>query len=143
MSSPVDLGWILDSSVHVPVAWISWGGFLVAAVLSLFLYPLLSASKMPKLPIALEDEIPSEKERIQKYLTDTRSLLTSGYTQVCDRQDSATMAVSLTLQQFKNQIFGINTTEGLPQAHTARLISKPMADCVTRNKHRPSSSIFG
>lgn len=45
-----------------------------------FIYSVfLRDEKLPKLPIALKKEVPNEKERIERYLSDTRELLIHGY----------------------------------------------------------------
>ncbi|KAF4869595.1 Cytochrome P450 monooxygenase ATR2 [Colletotrichum siamense] len=49
---------------------------------------------MPKLPIAMGEELPNQQERIDMFIKDTRNLLISSY------------------NKFQNQVFGITTTEG-------------------------------
>ncbi|KAL4883595.1 hypothetical protein BJY04DRAFT_216418 [Aspergillus karnatakaensis] len=75
-------------------AWTALAGLLTLAVVY-NLSQLLSKPPPPSgIPIALKDEVPDEKERIERYMSDTRELLIHGYT------------------KFKNQVFGISTTEG-------------------------------
>ncbi|KAF2186298.1 cytochrome P450 [Zopfia rhizophila CBS 207.26] len=89
----------LENSFHGSYVWWTWAVvFVLSLVLGFvhfvhFFNSIADSRRSPKLPIALGDEIPSKKERIQRYSTDTRNLLINGYT------------------KFKDQVFGIDTTE--------------------------------
>ncbi|OAL29793.1 hypothetical protein AYO20_09085 [Fonsecaea nubica] len=67
---------------------------IVIALFNALLAKCTGAHKLPDLPIALQEELPNEKDRIERYVNDTRELLIHGY------------------RVFKDQVFGINTTEG-------------------------------
>lgn len=61
-------------------------GFLAAVVLLNILISTISGQvKLPNLPIALQKELPKTKDRIERYVTDTRELLIHGYTTVWSR----------------------------------------------------------
>ncbi|KAK1508781.1 hypothetical protein CABS01_08011 [Colletotrichum abscissum] len=60
----------------------------------LLLWSFAVEVRMPKLSIALEDEVPNRQERIDIFIKDTRRLFITSY------------------NKFQNRVFGINTTEG-------------------------------
>ncbi|KAK1702235.1 cytochrome P450 [Colletotrichum lupini] len=59
----------------------------------LLLWSFAVEVRMPKLSIALEDEVPDRQERIDIFIKDTRRLFITSY------------------NKFQNRVFGINTTE--------------------------------
>ncbi|RSL52700.1 hypothetical protein CEP51_015013 [Fusarium floridanum] len=70
-----------------------WG--MVSAVLfgALFVWSFAVDARMPKLPIAMQEEVPNKKKRIEIFIKDTRRLLIDSY------------------NKFQDQVFGITTTE--------------------------------
>ncbi|KAM6530376.1 hypothetical protein FALCPG4_008503 [Fusarium falciforme] len=71
-----------------------WG--MLGAVLfgALFVWSFAVDARMPKLPIAMQEEVPNKKKRIDIFIKDTRRLLIDSY------------------NKFQDQVFGITTTEG-------------------------------
>lgn len=51
----------------------------VVGLSRIFSTSILKDEKLPDLPIALLQEVPNEKERIERYMSDTRELLIHGY----------------------------------------------------------------
>ncbi|KAI8664580.1 hypothetical protein NCS55_00967400 [Fusarium keratoplasticum] len=70
-----------------------WG--MLSAVLfgALFVWSFAVDARMPKLPIAMQEEVPNKKKRIDIFIKDTRRLLIDSY------------------NKFQDQVFGITTTE--------------------------------
>ncbi|WAO92261.1 Hypothetical protein NCS54_00976300 [Fusarium falciforme] len=70
-----------------------WG--MLGAVLfgALFVWSFAVDARMPKLPIAMQEEVPNKKKRIDIFIKDTRRLLIDSY------------------NKFQDQVFGITTTE--------------------------------
>lgn len=64
------------------VALASWGGAIALGVAVVFVMSLMGGTKMPGLPIALADELPNAKDRINRWTNDTRNLLNYGYEKV-------------------------------------------------------------
>ncbi|KAF2135571.1 uncharacterized protein K452DRAFT_281332 [Aplosporella prunicola CBS 121167] len=94
MSSLLDIARVLKITVQDPMVYSLWCTIFTAMILLPLFIPSFRVPKLPGLPIVLEEEIPNKKLRVEKYLTDTRNLLVYGY------------------KKFKDQIFGITTTEG-------------------------------
>ncbi|KAK7425526.1 hypothetical protein QQZ08_007967 [Neonectria magnoliae] len=71
------------------------GWAILSAVLlgALFIWSFVD-DRMPKLPIAMQEEMPNRKKRIDLFIKDTRRLLIDSY------------------NKFQDQVFGITTTEG-------------------------------
>lgn len=82
MTARAEFQRILEERLSYSALWIAVGGLALTSLLFSFVAPLLSPNKMPKLPIALQAEIPNEKERIERYLSDTQHLLITGYNKV-------------------------------------------------------------
>ncbi|KAL1847702.1 hypothetical protein Daus18300_013869 [Diaporthe australafricana] len=59
-----------------------------------FIWCFAGGEKMPDLPIAMQEEVPDRKKRIDIFIKDTRRLLIDSY------------------NKFQDQVFGITTTEG-------------------------------
>lgn len=86
-----------------------WG--MVSAVLfgALFVWSFAVDARMPKLPIAMQEEVPNKKKRIEIFIKDTRRLLIDSYNKVwcCF---SELLGADLTSSSFK-----IKSLESQPQ----------------------------
>ncbi|KAJ9144470.1 Cytochrome p450 [Pleurostoma richardsiae] len=71
-----------------------WAGLGALGLALLLAWPFLFPDSMPKMPIAMEEEIPNKKKRQDIYMRNTRELLMNGY------------------KKFGSQVFGLTTTEG-------------------------------
>ncbi|KAJ0107532.1 hypothetical protein J7T55_007721 [Diaporthe amygdali] len=71
-----------------------WGvlSAVLFGVLTIWFFAI--GDRMPKLPIAMQEEVPNRKKRIDIFIKDTRRLLIDSY------------------KKFQDQVFGITTTEG-------------------------------
>jgi hypothetical protein len=109
MSATLD-GQILQTGLLGSLILSSISIILLLGLVYLVLPFILSAEKLPKLPIALKEEVPNDKERIERYLSDTRELLIHGYKNV--NRISYNSKLLTDHEQFKDQVFGVSTTEG-------------------------------
>lgn len=64
---------------HNGMALASWGSLLAFALAMLYARSIMVELRIPKLPIAMKDEIPSARKRKGLYVNDTRKLLAHGY----------------------------------------------------------------
>ncbi|KAF4995334.1 hypothetical protein FDECE_12825 [Fusarium decemcellulare] len=71
-----------------------WGVLSALLFGALFIWSFAANARMPKLPIAMQQEVPNKKKRIELFIKDTRRLLIDS----CNK--------------FQDQVFGITTTEG-------------------------------
>ena len=83
MASQMDTGAMFASRLRNPDIWLPWSGLVAISLISALVYSVLGSPRMPKIPIALQDEVPSTKERIEIYSKSTRNLLVGGYTKAC------------------------------------------------------------
>ena len=59
-----------------------WGILNTVLLGTLFIWSFAVDVQMPKLPIAIQEEIPNRKKRIDLFIKDTRRLLIEGYNKV-------------------------------------------------------------
>ncbi|EEU36777.1 uncharacterized protein NECHADRAFT_88936 [Fusarium vanettenii 77-13-4] len=92
-----------------------WG--MVSAVLfgALFVWSFAVDARMPKLPIAMQEEVPNKKKRIEIFIKDTRRLLIDSY------------------NKFQDQVFGITTTEDEKQINIVNRKLNPTLQLIRRH----------
>ncbi|KAF4964434.1 hypothetical protein FSARC_7620 [Fusarium sarcochroum] len=62
-----------------PLAVAGWVALSVALFAAMFIWSFAANVRMPKLPIAMQQEVPNKKKRIELFIKDTRRLLIESY----------------------------------------------------------------
>lgn len=64
------------------IAVAGWTLLSAVTLAALLIWSVAVGNKMPKLPIAMGEELPNQPERIDMFIEDTRNLLISSYNKV-------------------------------------------------------------